>query len=51
MKLFEGMHVKDITCSYKYVAILNDKGEIYVWGSYLRDKLAKKAKEQESKKN
>ena len=35
-------NIKDIACSYKYCAILNDKGEIYNWGHYISEKLKKK---------
>ena len=43
----ESAHIKDIACSYKYCSALNDKGEIFVWGNYINDKIKKQKKEEE----
>ena len=38
MKSFEKYTVKDIAVCYKRCVIINDKGEILVWGDYLKNK-------------
>jgi len=40
----ESAHIKDIACSYKYCSALNDKGEIFVWGNYINDKIKNQKK-------
>lgn len=51
MKDFDGLAIKDISCSYKYCTFLNDKGEIVAWGKYLRSKVknVEKKKDDEQK--
>lgn len=38
IKHFEPFTIKDISCCYKYSIALTDKGEMQVWGSYLKAK-------------
>lgn len=46
----ETVDVVDISCEYKYVAALIDKGEIRKWGKYLMDKQEKNEVESRNKK-
>lgn len=40
MKSFEKYSVRDIAICYKKCVIINDKGEILVWGDYLKNKFS-----------
>lgn len=40
MKSFEKYNVRDIAVCYKKCIIINDKGEIIVWGDYLKNKFS-----------
>lgn len=37
-----GVKIKDISCSLYKCIILNDKGDVFQWGKYLKDKIALK---------
>ena len=41
------MNVKDVACCYKYCIALNDKGEMFQWGSYMKGKHIKYLKEKD----
>jgi alpha-tubulin suppressor-like RCC1 family protein len=38
MKFFENQTIKDITVCYKQCVVLNDTGDIYVWGDFMQNK-------------
>ena len=45
-KELDNYNIKNVTCCYKYCVGLNDKGELYAWGSHMQDK-AKKFRQEE----
>jgi hypothetical protein len=40
MSIFD-FDIKEISCNYKNIAIISDKGEVHTIGRYLLDKLPK----------
>lgn len=50
MPSLETSDVYDLSCCYKYAAVLIDKGEIRQWGKYLMDKQDKADEPKKPKK-
>jgi alpha-tubulin suppressor-like RCC1 family protein len=48
-KELDMINIKDVACCYKYCIALNDKGEMFYWGSYLHGKHKKYLQNEEVK--